>query len=150
MSSYPLLQARGASRLARKNQVLNILSHLSGRFRNKVSWGDISVAHALAFAALGLQAQAGCPVTFSRVTQTTERCIFQVVVEYSEEEVGRLAMALAERLCRAALDEAPFDLADALSRVHELDEDVRQRNQRGVRQRKLASDSWWKSNTGKE
>ncbi len=87
--------------------------------------GDISVAHALAFAALGLQAQAGCPVTFSRVTQTTEHCVFQVVVEYSEEEVGRLAMDLAERLCRAALDDVPFDLADALSRLRELDEDVR-------------------------
>ena len=87
--------------------------------------GDISVAHALAFAALGLQAQAGCPVTFSRVTQTVERCVFQVVVEYSEEEVGRLAMELAERLCRAALEDAPFDLADALARLHELDEDVR-------------------------
>ena len=87
--------------------------------------GDISVAHALAFAALGLQAQAGCPVTFSRVTQTVERCVFQVVVEYSEEEVGRLAMELAERLCRAALEDAPFDLADALARLRELDEDVR-------------------------
>ena len=87
--------------------------------------GDISVAHALAFAALGLQAQAGCPVTFSRVTQTTEHCVFQVVVEYSEEEVGRLAMDLAERLCRAALDDVPFDLADALARLRELDEDVR-------------------------
>ena len=87
--------------------------------------GDISVAHALAFAALGLQAQAGCPVTFSRVTQTVERCVFQVAVEYSEEEVGRLAMALAEQLCRAALIDAPFDLADALARLRDLDEDVR-------------------------
>ncbi len=58
--------------------------------------GDISVAHALAFAALGLQAQAGCPVTFTRVTQTVEHCVFQVVVEYSEESVGRLALTLAE------------------------------------------------------
>jgi cyanophycin synthetase len=87
--------------------------------------GDISVAHALAFAALGLQAQAGCPVTFTRVTQTTERCIFQVVVEYSEEEVGRLAVELAERLCRAALEDAPFDLAAALAALRELDEEVR-------------------------
>jgi cyanophycin synthetase len=87
--------------------------------------GDLSVAHALAFAALGLQAQAGCPVTFSRVTLTTEHCVFQVVVEYSEEDVGRLAMDLAEQLCRAALADAPFDLAGALARLRELDEDVR-------------------------
>ncbi len=87
--------------------------------------GEISVAHALAFAALGLQAQAGCPVTFSRVTQTVERCVFQVVVEYSEEAVGRLAIRLAEQLCRAAIEDAPFDLDAALAQLRELDEDVR-------------------------
>jgi cyanophycin synthetase len=87
--------------------------------------GEISVAHALAFAALGLQAQAGCPVTFTRVTQTVERCVFQVVVEYSEEAVGRLAMKLAEQLCHAAIEDTPFDLSDALARLRELDEDVR-------------------------
>jgi cyanophycin synthetase len=87
--------------------------------------GEISVAHALAFAALGLQAQAGCPVTFTRVTQTVERCVFQVVVEYSEEAVGRLAIKLAEDLCRAAIADVPFDLPAALERLRALDEDVR-------------------------
>ncbi len=87
--------------------------------------GDISLAHALAFAALGLQAQAGCPVTFTRVTQTIERCVFQVAVEYSEEAVGRLALTLAEQLCLAAMADAPFDLADALARLRELDADER-------------------------
>ncbi|MFP3700790.1 cyanophycin synthetase, partial [Burkholderia sp. SIMBA_013] len=46
-------------------------------------------------------------------------------VEYSEEEVGRLAMDLAQQLVQAALDDTPFDLADALKRLRELDEDVR-------------------------
>src|SRR5512140_3540524 len=87
--------------------------------------GDISTAHALAFAALGLQAQAGCPVTFTRVTQTIERCVFQVAVEYSEEAVGRLALTFAEQLCVAAMGDAPFDLADALARLRELDADER-------------------------
>ncbi|MDR2239786.1 MAG: cyanophycin synthetase [Zoogloeaceae bacterium] len=87
--------------------------------------GELSLAHALAYAALGLQVQAGCPVTFVRVTQTVERCVFQIAVEYSEEEVGRLAVELAERLCHAALADAPFDLADALAQLRALDEDVR-------------------------
>ncbi len=87
--------------------------------------GEISVAHALAYAALGLQAEAGCPVTFTRVTQTVERCIFQVVVEYSEEDVGRLAVELAGQLCRAAIEDTPFDLPGALARLRELDEDLR-------------------------
>jgi len=87
--------------------------------------GDISAAHALAFAALGLQAQAGCLVTFIRITPTVERCVFQVAVEYSEEAVGRFALTLAEQLCAAAMEDGPFDLAAALARLRELDEDER-------------------------
>jgi len=86
---------------------------------------SISMAHALEFAALGLQAQAGCPVTFSRSTLTTEPGTYQVVVEYSEEAVGRLAFELAEKLCRSALDDTPFDSAAALAELRELDEDER-------------------------
>jgi cyanophycin synthetase len=86
---------------------------------------DISMAHAMEFAALGLQAQAGCPVTFSRTTATLEQGIYQVVVEYSEEPVGRLAFELAEALCLAAAADKPFDLAVALTRLRELDESVR-------------------------
>ena len=85
----------------------------------------ISMAHALEFAALGLQARAGCPVTFSRTTQTVEAGTYQVVVEYTEEPVGRLAFELAQELCQAALDDTPFDLEGALHRLSELDEDVR-------------------------
>lgn len=87
--------------------------------------GDVSLAHTLAYAALGLQAQAGCPVTFSRTAATLEPGVYQVVVEYSEEEVGRLAFKLARALCQAAADDAPFDLDDALARLREMDEDVR-------------------------
>lgn len=86
---------------------------------------DISVAHALAFAALGLQAQAGCPVSFCVTSPTVETGIYQLVFEYTEEVVGRLALELAESLCRAARDDAPFDLEGALARLRELDEDVR-------------------------
>ena len=85
----------------------------------------VSMAHVLEFATLGLQAQAGCPVTFSRTAQTVDAGVFQVVVEYSEEAVGRLAFELAQELCRAASDDLPFDLKDALDRLRELDEDVR-------------------------
>ncbi|QNM97230.1 cyanophycin synthetase [Chitinimonas koreensis] len=85
----------------------------------------VSLAHALEFAALGLQEQAGCPVTFSRTTQTIEPGVYQVVVEYSEEAVGRLALERAEALIRAALDDAPFDLAGALKALRDLDEDER-------------------------
>lgn len=86
---------------------------------------SIPMAHVLELAALELQAQAGCPVTFSCCIPTVEAQVFQVVVEYSEEAVGRLALELAKSLCQAALDNQPFDLAAALTQLRELDEDVR-------------------------
>ncbi len=84
-----------------------------------------SMAHALACAALSLQSQAGCAVSFYRTSATIELGVFQVIVEYSEEDVGRMAFDLAQDLCRAAMDDTPFDLADALARLRELNEDVR-------------------------
>ena len=85
----------------------------------------IPLAHVLEVVTLDLQAQAGCPVTFSRTTATLESGIYQVVVEYTEEDVGRLALTLAENLIAAARNDTPFDLQDALTQLRDLDEDVR-------------------------
>ncbi len=85
----------------------------------------VPMVHVLELAALGLQAQAGCPVTFSCSTPTVDVDVYQLVVEYSEEAVGRLAMDLAEALCKSAQDDTPFDLADALNQLRDLDEEVR-------------------------
>lgn len=86
---------------------------------------SIPMAHVLEIAALELQAQAGCPVTFSRTTATVDAHVYQVVVEYSEEPVGRLALDLAQALCQSAVDNTAFDLAGALKQLRDLDEDVR-------------------------
>ncbi len=85
----------------------------------------VPLAHVLQLAALGLQTQAGCPVTFSRIKSTLEPGVYQGVVEYSEESVGRKAFDLAEQLCNAALNNTGFDLAAALAELRELDEDER-------------------------
>ncbi len=85
----------------------------------------LSLAHALEHAALGLQAQAGCPVTFSRTVQTVDAGVYQVVVEYTEEVVGRMAFDFGFALIQATLNDAPFDLAAALSELEALYEDVR-------------------------
>jgi cyanophycin synthetase len=85
----------------------------------------IPLAHVLEMTALALQAEAGCPVTFSRTTQTLEPGIYQMVVEYTEEEVGRLAVQLAAELIKAAQDDTAFDLGAALAQLHDLDEDER-------------------------
>jgi cyanophycin synthetase len=94
-------------------------------FQSTGNDGTISMARVLELAALGLQAQAGCPVTFSCTTPTVDAQVYQVVVEYSEEEVGLLAFDLAQALCQSAMDDTPFDLANALAQLHDLDEDVR-------------------------
>ncbi|MBH1986822.1 MAG: cyanophycin synthetase [Burkholderiales bacterium] len=87
--------------------------------------GQISVAHVLETVALALQAQAGCPVTFSRTAQTVEEGVYQVVVEYSEEAVGKKAFDHAVALVDAALAAGAFDIEAALAELRELDEDVR-------------------------
>jgi len=85
----------------------------------------ITLAHALELISLTLQTEIGCPVTFSHTANTPELNTYRVVVEYSEEKVGRLAFAFAEQLCTAAIDNTAFDLMQALTRLRELHEDVR-------------------------
>ena len=85
----------------------------------------LSLAHVLEVAALSLQAQAGCPVTFSRTHETLENGTFQVVVEYTEEAVGKLAVEKALELVQAALADTAFDAEAAITALRELDEDER-------------------------
>lgn len=85
----------------------------------------LSIGHVLESAALALQAQAGCPVTFSRTHATVEANTFQVVVEYTEEAVGRRAIELADALVQAALNDTPFDAPAAIAELRELDEHER-------------------------
>ena len=85
----------------------------------------LSMAHAIEAVALGLQAAAGCPVAFGQTVATPEAGVFQVIVEYSEESVGRLAIQLAESLCLAALNNEAFDIKLSLDKLRELDEDIR-------------------------
>ncbi len=89
------------------------------------SESDISLAHVLESAALSLQAQAGCPVTFSRTATTPEHGVFQVIVEYSEEAVGRQAFEDAQALISAAQNGGDFDCDAVVAQLRELDEDER-------------------------
>jgi len=51
----------------------------------------LSLAHALEHAALGLQAQAGCPVTFSRTVQTIDDGV--VTVQIVEAHIGQIELS---------------------------------------------------------
>ena len=96
-----------------------------GILRDSGPAGPVSLAHVLEAVAFELQAYAGCPVTFSRTSATLEAGIYQVVVEYSEEMVGRLALELAQALVHAALQDGAFDVQAAIGRLRDLDEDER-------------------------
>ena len=96
-----------------------------GILRDSGPAGPVSLAHMLEAVAFELQAYAGCPVTFSRTSATLEAGIYQVVVEYSEEAVGRLALELAQALVHAALHNGSFDVQAAIDRLRDLDEDER-------------------------
>ena len=85
----------------------------------------VSLANVLEYAAFELQAAAGCLITFSRTAATVEPGTYQVIVEYSEEAVGRLALELAQSLIHAALHESTFDLETAIAQLQELDESER-------------------------
>jgi cyanophycin synthetase len=112
-----------------------------GALRETGRTGRLSLAHALEAATLALQEAAGCPVTFSHTAVTVEEGTYQVIVEYSEEAVGRLALKQAKALIRAALNDAAqvpadsaasaapadasFALEAALAELRDLDEDER-------------------------
>lgn len=86
---------------------------------------SITLAHVLELTALTLQTQIGCPITFSRTSNTPELNTYQVIVEYTEEKVGKLAFEVALQLCTAAIEDTPFNLTDALSHLRDLYEDIR-------------------------
>ena len=96
-----------------------------GALRQTGHAGPVSLAHVLEMAALELQASAGCPITFGHTAATVETGTYQVVVEYSEETVGRLSLDLAQSLINAALTDCAFDLEGAIAQLRELDEDQR-------------------------
>ncbi len=116
---------RAIARMAGFEDRLRALFPAIGVLHPEGGSGDVSLAHVLQTAALALQAQAGCPVTFARTTTTTDPGVYQVVVEYSEEAVGRRAFEDAQRLINAALGQGEFDAEAAIANLRELDEDER-------------------------
>ena len=85
----------------------------------------LSMAHVLSQSVLSLQMRAGCPVSFCRTTPTAEEGVYQVVVEYTEEAVGKLALGVGQQLCEAAWADTAFEVAPHIAALNELDEDIR-------------------------
>lgn len=99
-----------------------------GELHPTVLGQPLALAHVLENAAIALQLQAGCQVVFGHTTATLEEGVYQVVVQYTEEAVGRLAVKRAAELIAAAQDASGalgFDAAAVVAELRELDEDER-------------------------
>lgn len=118
-------QDHGLRQLPGLEQRLRALFPAIGALHPESGASDLSLAHVLQAAALALQAQAGCPVTFARTAATATAGLYRVVVEYSEEAVGRQAFDAAQRLIGAALGQGSFDAAQTVAALRALDEEER-------------------------
>ncbi len=96
--------------------------------------GPLTIAHVLEATLLALQVKAGCPLSFSLTNTTPVPHLYRVVVEYSEEEVGRLALTFALQVSQYVFelstgklppDAAAPDVSTMLDELRELDEDIR-------------------------
>jgi cyanophycin synthetase len=113
------------------DRIAGFEARLRERFPQMSEWhtvGEVDavpLAHVLELAALALQTSAGCRVTFGHTVATVDEGWYQVIVEYSEEAVGRRALSAAHQLCDAAMKGQPFDVGAEIAALHDLDEDIR-------------------------
>ncbi|MCU0570727.1 MAG: cyanophycin synthetase, partial [Oculatellaceae cyanobacterium Prado106] len=84
---------------------------LRGGFLKRVQEGTL-MGHVVEHVALELQALAGMPVTFGRTRETTAAGVYQVVVEYLDEQAGRYATRAAVRLCQGILTSGHYPGAE--------------------------------------
>ncbi len=87
--------------------------------------GALTLAHILERAVVALEVLAGSPVTFSRTAAALDPGVYNVVVEYREEEVGRHAFETARSLIEAAIHDRPFDILGAVAKIRTLDQQIR-------------------------
>ena len=87
-----------------------------GGFLMRVKEGTM-LGHIVEHVALELQELSGMPVGFGRTRETQAPGIYQVVLEYLNEEAGRYAARAAVRLCQSIVDRGRYPKA-------ELDQDL--------------------------
>ncbi len=82
-----------------------------GGFLSRVREGTM-MGHILEHVALELQTLADMPVGFGRTRETTTPGIYQVVIEYQDEAVGRYATRAALRLCQSIVETGTYPKAE--------------------------------------
>jgi cyanophycin synthetase len=73
------------------------------------------IGHVLEHVALELMTLGGLPDGFGRTRETTTRGVYKLVVSNWHDEITRTALELGIAIVMAAVEDKPFDMADAIS-----------------------------------
>lgn len=92
-----------------------------GGFLSRVQEGTM-MGHIVEHVALELQVLTDMPVGFGRTRETATPGIYQVVVEYQNEEAGRYATRAAVRLCQSIVGTGSYPEAELQKDLHDLRE----------------------------
>lgn len=77
-------------------------------------------AHILEHVCLELQNMAGMRTGFGKARQTSKTGIYKVAFRTRQENVGRRALYLGRDLVEAAINNTPFDMAQAVQELHDM------------------------------
>ncbi|MDP8966400.1 MAG: cyanophycin synthetase [Cyanobacteriota bacterium] len=97
-----------------------------GGFLSRVAKGTM-MGHIIEHVALELQQLAGMRVGFGRTRETATAGVYQVVIEYWDEQAGRYAARAAVRLCQSIIDTGSYsrnDLEQDLKDLQDLARDA--------------------------
>jgi cyanophycin synthetase len=92
-----------------------------GGFLSRVQEGTM-MGHIVEHVALELQTLAGMLVGFGRTRETSTPGVYQVVVEYQDEQAGRYAARAAVRLCQSIVDRGSYPLDELEQDLNDLRE----------------------------
>lgn len=92
-----------------------------GGFLSRVKEGTL-MGHIVEHIALELQLLAGMQVGFGRTRETPTSGIYQVVIEYKDEQAGRYAARAAVRLCQSIIDTGSYPLTELAQDLQDLKE----------------------------
>ena len=90
-----------------------------GGFLSRVQEGTM-MGHIIEHVALELQELAGMPVGFGRTRETSTPGIYQVVLEYQNEQAGRYAARAAVRLCQSIVDTGSYPVTELQQDLQDL------------------------------
>jgi cyanophycin synthetase len=92
-----------------------------GGFLKRVREGTM-MGHVVEHVALELQNLAGTNVGFGRTRETSTPGIYQVVIEYEDEQAGRYAARAAVRLCQSIADIGTYPPGELVQDLQDLKE----------------------------